>query len=128
MACTTAPEAFLPPGKHRWSENICERGVFIVTRNDAGNTVLVSDTPIRAMGFRNGAPCKHHLGRVSRNDRGNTIAWYCGNPHASRYYVSPMLIARNHRGNTVAVGYHKTPIWTELIFYSQDRYCRPPPV
>lgn len=126
MTCTTAPESFLPPGKRRWSEDICKAGVFGMAVDAFGDDMLVSVTPIRAMGFRGGSPCAHHVGHLSIDDRGDDLPWYCGTPIAARFFVSPMGMAVDENGDDVAVGYHKTPIWTELVFYSQDRYCMPP--
>ena len=126
MACTTAPAAFLPPGKHRWSEDICQGGVFGLAVNADGDDVPVSINRIRAMGFRNGDPCKHHVGRTSLDAHGDDLPWYCGTPIASRSYVSPMGAAVNDDGDDVLFGHHKGPPWTELVFYSLDRYCMPP--
>ncbi len=130
MTCTQAGEPFLPEGKHSWSENICVAGVFEWAVNEDGDTVPVSADLIRtlkgpSMDSETGElrMCRRHVGHVSIDSRGDLLPWYCGNPVSTRWYVSPMAIAVNENGDAVAVGYHKTPIWTEMVFYSQDRYC-----
>ena len=123
MSCQAITAPFLPTGKRRWSEDVCQRGVFAWAVDENGDTVPISDTPIRAMGHQGGNPCKHHVGNVSIDDRGDVLAWYCGTPIAGRFFVSPMTTTVDHRGDTVNVGYHKAPPWTEVIYYSQDRYC-----
>ena len=123
MACTKA-DTFVPEGQpQQWSLDICQRGVFNVTTNEAGNTVPVSDSRIRATGLSARTPCRFHLGRIGENARGDSMAWYCGSPGGGRTFASPMVTATNHRGNTVFVGHHSAPTWTELTYFSQDRVC-----
>ena len=124
--CVKASEAALPEDGRLWSLKVCQRGVFRLGRDWRGNTRPVSDSLIRASGLNDGEPCQFHSGHMTVLDNGNTTMWYCGRPAiggGSKTFVSTMKMARKTNGDTCGVGWHKSPLWTVLRYFSLDRFC-----
>ena len=120
----------MPEGRHTWSENNCVAGVFGMSVDENGDDVPVSLGMIRALKTptAEGRSCRHHVGHISLDSRGDDLPWYCGNPVSNRWYVSPMGFAVDENGDDVMVGHHKAPLWTELLYHSLDRFCGGPEV